>query len=130
MKKPISRQTHAFMDYSYAALVAAAPELAGFGDEKTAAELCRAVAGGVALTSLFTRYELGLVRVLPFKAHLAADVAAGLFTLGAPYLFGFSRNKTARNTFLAAGAISVLAGLLTEPKEMDEDAEKFDSQKS
>lgn len=120
MTKPISRQIHGLMDYSYAALVAAAPETVGFKDEETARDLCRAVGSAVFLASFFTRYELGAVRVIPFKAHLATDVAAGLFTLGAPWLFGFSRNRAARDTFVVAGAISVLAGLLTEPKEMGE----------
>jgi hypothetical protein len=106
------------MDYTYAALIAAAPETVGFKNEKTAVGLCRMVGGGVALASLFTRYELGAIPVIPFKTHLATDVVVGLFTMGAPFLFGFSGNKSARNTFIAAGAISVAAGLLTEPKEM------------
>jgi hypothetical protein len=89
--------------------------------KKPAARLSRLVSGGVLLTSLFTRYELGLVKVVPFKAHLAADVAVGLATLGAPFLFGFSRNKKARNFFVGLGAFSIMAGLLTEPKEMDEE---------
>lgn len=118
MKKLISRQTHSVIDYTYAALVSSSPETVGFRDEETATALCRTLGGGVALSSLMTRYELGLLRVIPFKAHLALDVAAGLFTVAAPWLFGFSRNRTARNTFVAAGAFSVLAGLTTEPKEM------------
>ena len=120
MKKLISRQTHAVMDYGYAALVSASPEMMGFKNEETATALCRTVGGAVLASSLMTRYELGLLRVLPFKAHLAFDVAAGLFTIGAPWLFGFSQNRTARNAFLAAGAISVAAGMLTEPREMQQ----------
>ena len=118
MKKLISRQTHGVMDYGYAAMVSGSPEMIGFRDEETATALCRLVGSGVLLSSLMTRYELGLVRIIPFKAHLATDVAVGLFTLAAPWLFGFSRNKAARNTFVAAGAVSVLTGLLTEPREM------------
>ena len=120
MKKLISRQTHGVADYSYATLFAVAPELVGFTDEEIAARLSRVVGGGVALTSLLTRYELGLIRVLPFKAHLVADVAVGLLTLAAPFAFGFSGNKRARNFFVGMGAFSILAGLLTEPKEMGE----------
>lgn len=120
MKKPISRPVHAVTDYGYAVLFAAAPELFGFADEKNAARLSRVVSGGVFMTSLLTRYELGLIRVVPFKAHLAADVAVGLLTLSAPFVFGFSRRKKARNFFVAAGAFSVLAGLLTESREMNE----------
>jgi hypothetical protein len=121
MLKPIPRPVHAVADYSYSALFSVAPELIGFADEETAARLSRVVSGGVLLTSLLTRYELGLIRVVPFKAHLAADVAVGLLTLGAPFLFGFSRHKRARNFFVGLGAFSVMAGLLTNPEEMDEE---------
>jgi hypothetical protein len=121
MQKLISRQMHGVADYGYSALISAAPEVMGFKDEETAALLSRVVGGGVLLTSLMTRYELGLFRVLPFKAHLTADVLAGLFTLSAPWFFGFSRNSRARNTFVAMGAFSVMAGLLTESEEMDEE---------
>lgn len=121
MKKLISRQTHGALDYLYAGLITAAPRIFDYADEETATTLSRVVGGGVTLTSLLTRYELGAVRVLPFKAHLAADVAAGLFTLSAPWLFGFARNRAARNVFVGMGAFSVLAGLVTEPEEMDEE---------
>jgi hypothetical protein len=120
--KIIPRQVHAAADYGYAALFSAGPEIVGFTDEETAALLSRIVGGKVLLTSLLTRYELGVIRVLPFKAHLAADVVLGLLTLSAPFMFGFSRNKKARNFFVGMGAFSVMAGLLTDPKEMDEKA--------
>lgn len=118
MKKLISRQTHSVIDYTYAAAVSSSPETIGFRDEETATALCRLLGSGVVMSSLMTRYELGLIRVMPFKAHLALDVVTGLFTVAAPWLSGFSRNRAARNTFVTAGAFSVLAGLMTEPKEM------------
>ena len=124
MLKPIPRPVHGVLDYGYAALFAAAPELVGFSEEEIAARLSRVVSGGVALTSLLTRYELGLIRVLPFKAHLTADVAVGLLTLGAPFLFGFSGNRKARNFFVGMGAFSVMAGLLTDSREMNEESER------
>lgn len=122
--KIVPRPVHAAVDYGYAALFSAAPELIGFTDEKIAAPLARAITGGVLLTSLLTRYELGLIRVLPFKAHLATDVAVGLLTVGAPFLLGFSGNKRARNFFVGMGAFSVAAGLLTDPAEPDEEKQK------
>ncbi|HEX8266905.1 MAG TPA: hypothetical protein VF596_15995 [Pyrinomonadaceae bacterium] len=120
MAKPISRQMHAATDYAYAAFIAAAPELIGYKNEETAAGLSRAVGGEVLLASLMTRYELGLVPAMSFKAHLTADVVVGLLTMTAPWLFGFSDNRQARNTFLGFGAFSVMAGLLTEQREMSE----------
>ena len=118
MEKPISRQQHGFTDYSYVPLVATAPALVGFDDQPTAVALTRVLSGSILATSLLTRAEWGLIKVIPFKAHLIADTAVGLFALSAPWLFGFSGHTKARNTFLAAGVFGIMAGLLSKPDEM------------
>jgi len=84
MEKPISRQQHGFTDYSYVPLVAAAPTLVGFKDESMAVALTRVLSGSILATSLLTRAEWGLVKVITFKSHLIADIAVGLFALSAP----------------------------------------------
>ena len=122
MTKPISRRQHAATDYSYIPLVSLAPGLAGFEDEPTAARLCRIASGTIAASSLLTRAEWGTVKVMPYKAHLAIDAALGAFSLAAPWLFGFARNRRARNTFLAMGLAGLSAGLLSRPNEMPPDA--------
>ena len=121
MQKPISRQLHGVADFSYVAVVSTAPETIGFTEDQTATTLCRILSGGALLYSLFTRYEWGVARIIPFKAHLMADVVANSFALYAPWLFNFSRNKRARNTFLAAGLAGLTITFLTQPDEMPED---------
>lgn len=118
MNQPISRRQHAFTDYSYVPLVAAAPDLVGFREERAATTLCYVLSSSVLVSSLFTRAEWGLVRVIPYKAHLAFDALGGLTALSAPWLFGFAKNRKARNTFLAIGVFGLLAGLLSKPEEM------------
>ncbi len=118
MSKPISRPVHGALDYNYAAAIAASPELFGFKAQPTAKLLCRVLGAAVFVTSLCTRYELGLIRVLPFKLHLGADVLAGLFSLGSPWLFKFSDNKRARNTFVGFGILALVVASLTQPDEM------------
>ncbi|MCK8493833.1 MULTISPECIES: SPW repeat domain-containing protein [Spirosoma] len=118
MEKPITRKQHGFTDYSYIPLVAAAPVLASFENEPTAVTLTRVLSGSILASSLFTRAEWGLVKALPFKAHLAADTAVGVLAASAPWLFGFANNTRARNTFLAIGAFGIMAGLLSKPEEM------------
>ena len=105
-------------DYPYVALVSTAPETVGSKDEKTATALCRVLSVGILSTSLLTRAEWGAVPTISFKTHLALDVANGVLAAGAPWLFGFSENKRARNFFLVAGAFGIAAGLLSQPKEM------------
>lgn len=118
MNKPISRPQHGFTDYSYIPLAAAAPSLFGFEEEEKAAWLARGLSSGILASSLLTRAEWGLVRVMPYKAHLVLDAAVGVFALSAPWLFGFAANKRARNTFLVLGTFGILAGTLSKPEEM------------
>jgi hypothetical protein len=118
MDKPISRRAHGFADYTAAPLALIMPNLAGFQNEKTAANLSRLVAGNILTVGLFTRAEWGAFKKIPFKTHLLLDVALGTLTIGAPWLFGFSKNKAARNAFLAMGALSLLSGMLSKPEEM------------
>lgn len=118
MNKPVTRFQHGFADYAYAPTAAASPELFGFSDQKTASTLARVIGGGVLLSTLLTRAEWGVVKVMPFKAHLALDVVAGALTMTAPWLFGFANHKKARNAFLALGGTSLVAGLITQPEEL------------
>jgi hypothetical protein len=57
---------------------------------------------------------------MPYKAHLAIDTLGGLTALTAPWLFGFAKNRKARNTFLVMGVFGLIAGLLSQPDEMPE----------
>ncbi|MVN21427.1 SPW repeat domain-containing protein [Mucilaginibacter arboris] len=118
MERFISRKGHGFIEAGYIPVTALAPELFGFEEEQTAKLLCRIQAGSALVSDLLTKAEWGLFKIIPFKTHLAIDVAMGAFSLAAPWLFGFSKNTKACNTFLAMGAAGIVAGLLTEPKEI------------
>lgn len=118
MEKPISRPAHGFTDYSYIPTVFAAPKLVGFEDEEKAVLMTRVLSGTILLSSLFTRAEWGLFKVMPYKAHLVVDTAGSALALASPWLFGFADNKKARNTFLVAGLFGLMAGLLSRPEEM------------
>lgn len=120
MKKPITRRAHGIADYSYAIIVSALPELAGFTHEKKATLLCRVLGGGALSYSLLTKAEWGVIRTIPFKAHLLLDFSANLLTLGSPWLLGFSKNKRARNAVVATALTGLLTSILTENEEMDE----------
>lgn len=109
---------HGFADYAYIILAAAAPDLAGFEREEKAALICKLLSSTTAGSAFFTRAEWGFYRIIPFKMHLVLDATVGLFAASAPWLFAFSDNKRARNTFLAMGAVGILAALLSENKEM------------
>jgi hypothetical protein len=119
---PIPRRYHWPTDYSYIPTVAAAPDLFGFADNKTAARICRIFSSTILASSLFTRAEWGVFKLIPYKAHVALDFGSGLAALAMPWLAGFAHDRRARNTFLAMGAVGVTVGLLSgvfsTPEEM------------
>lgn len=118
MSKPISRRMHGFIEHNYIAAVATAPQTVGFEDEETAVMLTRVFSSGVLVTSILTRAEWGMIRAIPYKAHLTIDLVSSIAALAVPWLFGFSRNERARNTFLTMGVSGIIVGLLSEPQEM------------
>jgi hypothetical protein len=117
MKKPISRPLHGLADYGYAALLASAPAWAGYKAEKKAVSMGWLLSSGALAYALATRAEWGMLRVMPFKVHLAIDVPAAALTALSPWLFGFSHNTRARNTFLALGLFGATVRLLTRQEE-------------
>ncbi len=110
---------HGLADAGFVPAVAAAPELVGFTEEETASTLCRAISGSALVSALVTKAEWGAVKVMPYKAHLAVDLATGMFSMAAPWLFGFAGNTKARNTFLAMGLVGLVVTALSRPEEME-----------
>src|SRR5688572_16448456 len=51
------------------------------------------------LVSLFTRYPLGVVRVIPFPVHSFGDYLGGLAAVLAPFVLGFWADHTSLGTF-------------------------------
>lgn len=115
MKKPISKDYHILIDYSYAAIVPMLPELAGFKKNHSARNICRLLGLGALGYTLLTKARGTALKVLPFKTHLVIDASVSLFALASPWLLKFSRNLAARNTLLAVGAAGLGASLLTDP---------------
>lgn len=118
MQQPISREQHGLVDYAYIPAVAAAPAALGFDRDDVPARLARLLSAGVLLSTLLTRAEWGVVRVIPFKVHLGMDAAVSALAVAAPWLFGFADDERARNTFVAVGLAGLVVGALTRPEEM------------
>jgi hypothetical protein len=111
---------HGIIDYAYVAAVSVLPEVAGFSDNKKATLLCRALSGNVLATTALTRAEWGVIKLIPFKGHLLADIAVSLFALNAPWLLKFAGNKRAKYSLIGVGVLGLMAVLLSRPEEMNE----------
>lgn len=111
----IPRPAHAVMDYLWGIALFFAPEALGFDKDSPANAYCKARGGSMALTSLMTRYELGLIKLIPYNMHLLLDFVSAL-TLGffGPKLFGFEKDKKASQAVFVFSAIELGTVLLSK----------------
>jgi hypothetical protein len=110
MQKPISPRVHGILDYMTAGFMFALPRVLGWS--RTSTRLMDACAGAATVYSLMTRYELGLVKVLPLKAHLAMDAVSGAGLLGAAAVME-DEDPDVRCTIAGIGAWEIAASLMT-----------------
>ncbi|HEX2104281.1 MAG TPA: hypothetical protein VHF51_11570 [Solirubrobacteraceae bacterium] len=86
--RPIDSTLHGATDYTVGTLLMTAfPRLAGIEGTRSAAQI--RVAGAVhAGYSTITDYPLGVVRLLPYKAHLAIDALGAIALAATPFFTG------------------------------------------
>ena len=86
----VTKTVHAFLDYPVALSLVATPFLLGVGASNPLA-LSLSVVTGVAafILTVFTDHKTGVVRILPYRLHVAVDRVVGLVFVTAPFLLGF-----------------------------------------
>ena len=112
MAKPISRKQHAFVDFASAAVELALPRVLDAGP--AARRLLTFSGTNAALLGLLTRHELGLIKLVPMRAHLALDGVFAATFLAAPLLLD-EDDATTRVAVAALGASGAVVAALTNP---------------
>ena len=100
--KMISSKTHGVIDHVVAPALMLAPRLLGW--PKRVSTVLAAVGLVHLIYSAFTKYELGLVPVLPYKGHLAIDAALAAGTAAMPVMFTESKRSGVMPVLMALGA--------------------------
>jgi hypothetical protein len=107
----IPTRVHGVMDYLVGLLLISAPWLFRF-DHGGAETMVPIILGaGLILYSLFTDYELGLVRSIPMSTHLTLDVLSGMILAASPWLFNFDSIVTMPH--FVVGLLEIGFGLTT-----------------
>jgi hypothetical protein len=107
----IPTKVHGAIDYAVGSLMTSSPLLGVKGSVENAIPVTMGI--GATAYSLFTDYELGVVRALPMKTHLTLDMMSGAFLVASPFIFK-SMNKKAKISFIALGLFEIAAGLFTK----------------
>jgi len=99
------------MDYLIGVLLILAPWLFDFDRGGAETWVPVILGAGVILYSLFTDYELGMVRRMAMPTHLMLDLGGGILLAASPWLFGFS--DYVWEPHLIVGLIEIGTSLMT-----------------
>jgi hypothetical protein len=112
MAKVLNPTVHGVLDYALALAFLVAPALAGFSEPATNVST---IIGVVYLgASLFTRYPLGAIKMIPFPVHGMIESILAASWIVMPWLFGFADDAAARNFFIVAGVGLLVVAALTD----------------
>ena len=111
----VTKTLHARLDYPVALALVTLPFLLGLGASHPLARTIAPLVGVAAfLLTVFTDHHLGLIRVLPYRLHLAVDLGVGLLFLILPFALGFSGLDAAYYWLNGAAVVAVIG--LSKPE--------------
>jgi hypothetical protein len=115
--RPIDSTLHGVTDYTVGTLLmTVAPRIAGVEGTESATQMRLAGAAHAGYSTL-TDYPLGIVKLIPYKAHLAID-ALGAVAVGAlPFLTGqYKRGRKLWVPHVALCAFELASLLMSDPR--------------
>lgn len=82
----LKTRRHGLLDYAAGALLML-PWTTNFNEREQDTWMLGAAGLLIILYSVMTDYEMGLMKLLPMKAHLVLDVLVALFLMASPFIF-------------------------------------------
>ena len=88
----IDTKTHGYIDYIMGTLLIAMAYFINFKSENMPNFVFYLVGALAIFYSLLTKYELGVIKIIPMYIHLMLDSLSGIFLATSPWLLGFADN--------------------------------------
>ncbi len=108
----LSSKLHGIIDYVVVVFLLASPSLFGL-PEFTAC--CTYILAGIHFTlTILTDFELGLIKVIPFKVHGMVELIVSLALIGFAFYVGGREGDLARNFYIGFGVAVFLTWLISE----------------
>lgn len=110
--KIIDTKTHGILDYLVGAILIFSPWLFNFYNEGPESWVPIVLGIGTLAYSMMTNYELGLLKAMSMRTHLAMDFGGGVILAASPWIFGFA--DLVFWPHLILGIFEIMASLITE----------------
>ena len=114
--RPVDATLHGVVDYTAGTLlVTAFPKLVRLGGTRAGRQI--RISGAIhAGYSTLTNYPLGIIKLIPFKAHLALDAAGAVALAAAPFVSGeFKKGRRHWVPHVALAAFEFASLAITDP---------------
>lgn len=115
--KLLTPRMHGYLDFVVVAAFALAPTLFNFS--VTPARASYLLAAVHLLLTLFTRFPMGIVKLVPFTVHGVIEFLVSFTLMALPFVLGFAGEVAARNFYVAFGVVVFLVWLVTDYKAAD-----------
>jgi hypothetical protein len=110
----MTTRMHGVADYLVGVVLIVVPYLLGFADGGPAQWIFQLLGAAAIIYSLLTRYEWGVVRLIPMPVHLMLDFGSGVLLAASPWLFGFADRLFWPHVIF--GLVEIAASLTTETR--------------
>jgi len=117
MKPFISTALYGFFNYAVALTLIASPWLFGFVHLSGAAFFLPLVFGWLQLImAIFSKHELGFIKIFPVPMHCFIDVIGGSFLMASPFVYNYAPNAAPQQFLpqLLLGGLVFLLGIFTK----------------
>ncbi len=110
---PVSLKMHQMVEPFIAVLFIAAPWIFGFSEVDSATTV--SVAAGLLMlgTGMMTKWHISLMKLIPIRTHMYADLGVGALLIISPFVLGFADEGGATRFILIAGAAELMVALGT-----------------
>jgi hypothetical protein len=104
---------HQMVEPFIAVLFIAAPWIFGFSEVDSATTV--SVAAGLLMlgTGMMTKWHISLMKLIPIRTHMYADLGVGALLIISPFVLGFADEGGATRFILIAGAAELMVALGT-----------------
>lgn len=112
--KFISTKTHGVLDYLMGFLLIALPFILDIRTDLSEGMVLIVLGAAMVLLAVLTKYEAGIIKVIPMRVHLVIDIMSGVVLAASPWLFGFADRAYMLYVFL--GLFEIIAAIVSESK--------------
>jgi hypothetical protein len=112
----ISTRMHGMVDIGMVLLLIATPFVLGFANLGAAQFSMQGIAAILLIASMLTRYEFGLLGIIPMPMHLVLDIGAGVLLMASPWIFGFAGSVFWPHVVLGLAEAGAAAVTKTQPQ--------------